>query len=268
MAQRFPKEIRGLARLPREAGSREKGFLETVPMTDKPLMPLATAVWLIENTSLSFDQIADFCVLHPLQVKGIADGDVAMGVRGINPITNNQLLREELDKAAADPAYRMKLARAKTIVAEKPRKGPRYTPVSKRQNRPDAILWMVRNHPEASDAQIAKLLGTTKSTIQSVRDRSHWNAQNLTPQDPVGLGLCRQIDLDNLVRKAAARKAKMHPTLDTGPSLKPASETVAPKVDEHVEEREKPIDLDKVFANLGGGGKPAPQKDDDADFGR
>ncbi|MFZ5618002.1 MAG: DUF1013 domain-containing protein [Pseudomonadota bacterium] len=235
-------------------------------MTDKPLMPLATAVWLIENTSLSFEQIADFCVLHPLQVKGIADGDVAVGVRGINPITNNQIAREELDKAAADPEYRMKLARAKTIVAEKPRKGPRYTPVSKRQNRPDAILWLVRNHPEVSDAQIAKLLGTTKTTIQSVRDRTHWNSPNITPQDPVGLGLCSQIDLDNLVRKAAARKAKLHPTMDAGPTLKPATETVAPKHEEPVEEREKPIDLDKVFANLGGGKTAAAEQDDEDDF--
>ena len=221
-------------------------------MSDKPLMPLATAVWLIENTSLSFDQIADFCVLHPLQVKGIADGDVAAGVRGINPITNNQLTREELDKAQADPEFRMKLSRTKTIVLEKPRKGPRYTPVSKRQNRPDAILWLVRNHPEVSDAQISKLLGTTKSTIQSVRDRSHWNSQNITPQDPVGLGLCSQTDLDNLVRKAAAKRAKLHPMMDAGPTLKPASETLAPK-EEPEEEREKPIDLNKVFANLGGG---------------
>lgn len=232
-------------------------------MSDKPLMPLATAVWLIENTSLSFDQIADFCVLHPLQVKGIADGDVAAGVRGINPITNNQLSREELDKAQENPDFRMKLSRAKTIVAERPRKGPRYTPVSKRQNRPDAILWMVRNHPEVSDAQISKLLGTTKSTIQSVRDRSHWNSQNITPQDPVGLGLCSQTDLDNLVRKAAAKRARLHPTVDAGPTLKPASETLAPK-EEPEEEREKPIDLDKVFANLGGG-KTEPQDDDDED---
>lgn len=232
-------------------------------MSDKPLMPLATAVWLIENTSLSFEQIADFCRLHPLQVKGIADGDVAAGVRGINPITNNQLTREELDKAQADADYRMKLAKSKTIVAEKPRKGPRYTPVSKRQNRPDAILWMVRNHPEVSDAQIAKLLGTTKSTIQSVRDRTHWNAQNITPQDPVGLGLCSQIDLDNIVRKAAAKKAKLAPAIDAGPTLKPASETVAPKVEEAPEEKEKAIDLNKVFANLSGKSSMDDDSDDD-----
>lgn len=242
-------------------------------MSDKPLMPLATAVWLIENTSLSFDQIADFCVLHPLQVKGIADGDVAIGVRGINPITTGQLAREELDKAQADAEHRMKLARAKTLVAEAPRKGGRYTPVSKRQNRPDAILWLVRNHPEISDAQISKLLGTTKSTIQSVRDRTHWNSANITPQDPVALGLCSQTDLDNLVRKAAAKRAKLMPTAaDTSPTLKPAVETVVTaRIEEPREEREKPIDLDKVFANLGGSSKPQQSWEDDEDedeFGR
>ena len=241
-------------------------------MSDKPLMPLATAVWLIENTSLSFDQIADFCVLHPLQVKGIADGDVAVGVRGINPITNGQLSREELDKAQENPEHRMKLARAKTLVAEAPRKGGRYTPVSKRQNRPDAILWIVRNHPEISDAQISKLLGTTKSTIQSVRDRTHWNSQNITPQDPVGLGLCSQSDLDNLVRKAAARRAKLMPAAaDNSPTLKPAAETVlTARIEEPREEREKPIDLDKVFGSLGGSAKAKDWEDDEDEdeFGR
>jgi len=229
-------------------------------MDDKPLMPLATAVWLIDNTSLSFDQIANFCKLHPLQVKGIADGDVAAGVRGINPITNNQLTREEIDKAQEDGDYHMKLSRPKTLVAEKPRKGPRYTPVSKRQNRPDAIAWVVRNHPEISDAQISKLLGTTKTTIQSVRDRTHWNSQNITPQDPVGLGLCSQIDLDNVVKKAAAKKAKMHPTMDPGPSLQPA-DAPAPAPEES-EESEKKIDLDKVFANLGGSSSSSASDED------
>jgi hypothetical protein len=232
------------------------------PMDDKPLMPLATAVWLIENTSLAFDQIADFCRLHPLQVKGIADGDVAVGVRGINPITNNQLTREELDAAQADPKYRMKLARTKTIVAEKPRKGPRYTPVSKRQNRPDAIAWLVRNHPEISDAQVAKLLGTTKSTIQSVRDRSHWNAQNITPQDPVGLGLCSQIDLDNLVRKAASKRTKLQPAAPPSATLRPAAETLAPKRDDE-DEREKPVDLDKVFGNFAATSRTDDEDDDE-----
>ncbi len=221
-------------------------------MADRPLMPIATAVWLIDNTSLSFDQIANFCGLHPLQVKGIADGDVAAGVRGIDPITNHQLTREEIEKGEADDSYVLKLSRPKTIVAERTRKGPRYTPVSKRQNRPDAIAWMVRNHPEVSDAQIAKLLGTTKTTIQSVRDRSHWNSANLTPRDPVGLGLCSQIDLDAVVRKAAAKRAKMmkdEPQLDTGPSLEPVQDAA---FDEPQVEPEKKIDLNKVFADFGG----------------
>ncbi|MFC2953586.1 DUF1013 domain-containing protein [Marinicaulis aureus] len=230
-------------------------------MADRPLMPIATAVWLIDNTSLSFDQIADFCGLHPLQVKGIADGDVAAGVRGIDPITNHQLNREEIDKGEADDAYRLKLSRPKTVVAEKPRKGPRYTPVSKRQNRPDAIAWIVRNHPEISDAQIAKLLGTTKTTITSVRDRSHWNTANLEPRDPVGLGLCSQMDLDAVVRKAAAKRAKMlkdQPELDAGPSLEPVETTLAE--DEANEAKEKKVDLANVFADFTGSGD-----DDDSD---
>jgi len=220
-------------------------------MADQPLMPIATAVWLIDNTSLTFDQIADFCVLHPLQVKGIADGDVAAGVRGIDPITNHQLTREEIESAQTAETYRMKLSRPKTIVAETKRKGPRYTPISKRQNRPDAIAWVVRNHPEIPDAQIAKLLGTTKTTIQSVRDRSHWNSANLQPQDPVGFGLCTQIDLDTAVRKAAAKAAKNAPIPDDSPTLKPTEAPLhAPEPDN--EEKAAAVDLDKVFANLGG----------------
>lgn len=235
-------------------------------MSDKPLMPIATAVWLIDNTSLTFDQIADFCVLHPLQVKGIADGDVAAGVRGIDPISNSQLTREELEKAEADPDYRMKLSRPKTLVVEKPRKGPRYTPVSKRQNRPDAIAWMVRNHPEVSDAQIAKLLGTTKTTIQAVRDRTHWNSANLTPQDPVGLGLCTQIELDGVVRKAAAKRAQLAPTVDEGPTLAPAGEADAPEADDEDDDRrDKKVDLEKVFANLGGSKRSENQDEEEDD---
>lgn len=224
-------------------------------MADRPLMPIATAVWLIDNTALTFDQIAEFCGLHPLQVKGIADGDVGGGVRGIDPITTNQLTRDEIEKAQEDPEYRLKLARPKTIVAEKTRKGPRYTPVSKRQNRPDAIAWMVRNHPEVADSQIAKLLGTTKTTIQSIRDRTHWNSANLQPQDPVGLGLCTQVDLDAVVRKAAAKRAKMQPAEpQEGPSLEPAiEETAAGDATPSEESANQDIDLDKVFANLGDG---------------
>ena len=229
-------------------------------MSDAPLMPKATAVWLIDNTSLSFDQIAAFCALHPLEVKGIADGDVAAGVRGIDPVTANQVTREEIEKAEKDPAYRLKLSRPKTVVPNKTKKAPRYTPVSKRQNRPDAIAWMVRNHPEISDAQIGKLLGTTKTTIQSVRDRTHWNSANLTPQDPVGLGLCSQIDLDMVVKKAAAKKAKMDAenVQPEGDTLKSAEETTSSDYQE--EEREKRIDPSKVFANF-----PSGQNDDTDD---
>lgn len=220
-------------------------------MTDKPLMPIATAVWLIDNTSLTFDQIAEFCALHPLQVKGIADGDVGAGVRGIDPITTHQLKRDEIEKAQDDPDYRLKLSKPKTVVADKPRKGPRYTPVSKRQNRPDAIAWVVRNHPEISDAQIAKLLGTTKTTIQSVRDRSHWNSGNIQPQDPVGLGLCSQVDLDAAVRKAAAKRAKMAPAEQPeGDALKPVDETTSEEAEDPNADRSGSVNLKNVFANM------------------
>lgn len=221
-----------------------------------PLMPKATAVWLVENTSLTFEQIADFCKLHPLEVKGIADGEVAQGIKGLDPITTNQLTREQLDRAQADPSVRLQLADSKVSLPEaKPKKGPRYTPVSKRQDRPNAILWLVRNHPELKDAQIMRLVGTTKSTIQSVRDRSHWNSQQLQPMDPVTLGLCSQIDLDFEVLRAAKEKpapAQEHAT------LLPASETTVPKQAPEPEERveapkkEGPIDVDSVFAKLGG----------------
>ncbi len=219
-------------------------------MSDKPLMPIATAVWLIDNTSLSFDQIADFCKLHPLQVSGIADGDVSSGVRGIDPITTHQLTREEIEKGQDDEAYRLKLSRPKTIVAESKKKAPRYTPVSRRQNRPDAIAWLVKNHPELKDSQISKLLGTTKTTITAIRDRTHWNSANLEPRDPVGLGLCTQIDLDTQVRKAAAIRDKMMPKSE-GPALKTVEETVTPATaTESAEEESSKVDLDNVFANF------------------
>ncbi|MDI1279829.1 MAG: hypothetical protein ACI9YM_000819 [Brevundimonas sp.] len=173
------------------------------------LMPKATAVWLVDNTSLSFDQIADFCGLHPLEVRGIADGDVARDIRGADPLVNGQLSREELDRAQADDTYRMSAVvsrHAELMKAHKP--APKYTPVSRRQDRPDAISWFVRNHPEVTDAQISKLLGTTKSTIDSVRNRTHWNSANIKPVDPVTLGLVGQLALDELVRKAADKKAR------------------------------------------------------------
>jgi hypothetical protein len=173
----------------------------------KPLMAKATAVWLVDNTTLSFKQIAEFCGLHELEVQGIADGDVAAGVKGFDPIANNQLDPIEIDRAQADPAYRMRLKFIASAVGEEKRRGPRYTPLSKRQDRPAAILWLVKFHPELTDGQIGKLVGTTKPTIQSIRTRSHWNIGNIQPIDPVALGLCRQTELDAAVQQAAKKKA-------------------------------------------------------------
>jgi len=197
------------------------------------LMPKATAVWLVDNTSLTFEQIADFCGLHPLEVNGIADGEVARDIRGADPIGNGQLAREELDRAQADANYRMKAQKSRHAELLKPtRKAPRYTPVSRRQDRPDAIAWFVRNHPEITDAQISKLLGTTKATIDQVRNRTHWNASNIKPVDPVTLGLVGQLELDEVVRRAAEKKAKddaKRGIAPEGPTLRPASETGAPE---------------------------------------
>ncbi len=177
-------------------------------MVDRPLMPKATAVWLVENTSLTFEQIADFCGLHPLEVKGIADGEVAAGIRGLDPVAAGQLDRGELERCQKDPKARLRLARPTAAVEIKPpkRKAPRYTPLSKRQDRPDAIAWLLRHHPELSDAQICKLLGTTKNTVTAVRERTHWKSQEIRPRDPVLLGLCSQVELDETV--AAARETQ------------------------------------------------------------
>ena len=173
------------------------------------LYPKATAVWLVDNTSLTFEQIADFCGLHHLEINGIADGEVARDIRGADPIANGQLNREELDKAGADPAYRMKAQESRHAELLKPqKKAPKYTPVSRRQDRPDAIAWFVKNHPEVTDAQISKMLGTTKATIDAIRNRQHWNSANIKPTDPVTLGLTTQTELDALVRTAAEKKAK------------------------------------------------------------
>ncbi|WP_170529732.1 DUF1013 domain-containing protein [Ruegeria arenilitoris] len=173
----------------------------------KPLMAKATAVWLVDNTTISFKQIADFVGMHELEVQGIADGDVAAGVKGFDPIANNQLTQEEIDKAEKDPLHKLKLKFNPAAAGEEKRRGPRYTPLSKRQDRPNSILWLVKFHPELSDGQIAKLVGTTKPTIQSIRERTHWNIANMQPIDPVALGLCKQSELDAAVQKAAAKKA-------------------------------------------------------------
>ena len=209
-------------------------------MSDRrPLMPKATAVWLVENTSLTFEQIAGFCGLHVLEVKGIADGDVAQGIKGLDPVTSGQLTREEIEDAERDPSRDLHLAEPKVVVPETPsRKGPRYTPVSRRQDRPNAVLWLLRNHPELKDSQIMRLVGTTKPTITQIRERSHWNAPNLTPQDPVTLGLCSQIDLDAEVKKAARRlerDRKDKPGAEKAGTLLPTEETTQPAPERKVE---------------------------------
>ena len=173
-----------------------------------PLMQKATAVWLIDNTTLTFTQVAEFCGLHELEVNGIADGEVAIGVKGFDPITNNQLTTDEIKRCEENPKARLQLWNNPAAEGETTRRGPRYTPLSKRQDRPAAIAWLVKFHPELTDGQISKLVGTTKPTIQSIRERSHWNISNIQPVDPVALGLCKQMELDTAVAKAMAKAAK------------------------------------------------------------
>lgn len=247
----------------------------------QPLMPKATAVWLIDNTVLTFKQVAEFCGLHELEVKGIADGDVATGIKGMDPISTGQITRAELEKAQTDPEHRLRI---ETVEEDVPvpsrRKGPRYTPVSRRQDRPDAISWLVRNHSELTDAQVSRLVGTTKPTIQAIRDRSHWNSANIKPVDPVTLGLCSQIELDAAVQKAAKRLEREAKKAG-GPKLKPTEESLAESAEISQEAtpeetaaatpagdflsaptepkaEEEAIDADSVFANL----KSKPEADE------
>ncbi len=232
-----------------------------------PLMPKATAVWLLDNTALSFDQIAEFCKLHPLEVKAIADGDAAQGIKGLDPVATGQLTREQIAAAEADASASLKLVESKVPLtgSDRGKKGPRYTPVSRRQDRPNAILWLVRNHPELKDAQIMRLVGTTKSTISAIRDRTHWNATNLAPMDPVTLGLTSQIELDMEVGRA--NKEKPLPTA-SGATLLPAAETTARKEAEvaaAADEKEKSgdVDVSAVFAKLKQLGGKAEKEDDE-----
>ena len=228
-------------------------------MQEAPLMPKATAVWLVEHTALSFDQVAEFCKLHPLEVKAIADGDAAQGIKGLDPIQTGQLTREEIEKAVKDPEHRLQLQNSKVRLPEaKRKKGPRYTPVSRRQDRPNAILWLIRNHPELKDSQIMRLVGTTKSTIQGIRERTHWNAATLTPLDPVTLGLCSQIDLDFEVQRASKEKPA---PVEGGVTLLPAAVTTAPQpVEEEspaAAKAKEDLNVNAVFAKLKQlGGKP------------
>ncbi len=219
-------------------------------MSNAPLMPKATAVWLVENTSLTFDQIAGFCKLHPLEVKGIADGDVATGIRGHDPITSGQLTRDEIARGEADPKHQLSLSVSKVVVPEvKKTRGPRYTPLSRRQDRPNAILWIVRNQPELKDAQIMRLVGTTKATLKAIRERTHWNSAALTPMDPVTLGLCSQIDLDFEVARAARDRPPVGE--DHGQTLVPARVTYSV--------RPEPTTRVDVF----GKSTPVPQEPED-----
>jgi hypothetical protein len=236
-------------------------------MSRAPLMPKATAVWLVENTALTFKQIAEFANLHELEVKGIADGDVAQGIKGMDPVTGGQLTREEIEKGETDPNYRLHILEPKVnIPVQKATKGPRYTPVSKRGDRPDAIAWLLRYHPELSDSQIMKLVGTTKSTIDAIRTRTHWNSPNIKPVDPVSLGLCSQLDLDLAVQKAArksgkgiqADKAEVRTLIPAAEMLAQQAKSAPPPAAAETQrpepgkepEKGKEYDPDSVFAKL------------------
>ena len=245
----------------------------------KPIMAKATAVWLVDNTTLNFKQIADFCGLHELEVQGIADGDVAAGVKGFDPVANNQLTEEEIEAGQKNPLHKLKLKFNAAAQGEEKRRGPRYTPLSKRQDRPASILWLVKFHPELADSQISRLVGTTKPTIQAIRERTHWNIANIQPIDPVALGLCKQSELDAAVQKASAKKARegaamsddeRRKLLSTEQSLGMDSESKIPTAieglesftlgqDYQPEKREKKYDAESLF-NL-----PDASDDDDED---
>ncbi len=190
------------------------------------LMPKATAVWLVDNTTLSFLQIGNFCNLHELEVQAIADGEVAIGIVGLDPVTNGQLTREEIERCEADPAERLKIAKSDIPQPVARQKGPRYTPVSKRADKPDAIAWLLRNQPDLTDAQIGRLIGTTKPTINAIRDRTHWNSSNLQPRSPVEVGLCSHQELHDAVVLAAKRAAKRRPKDAEGADAVAEAETV------------------------------------------
>ncbi|ODT06842.1 MAG: cytoplasmic protein [Mesorhizobium sp. SCN 65-20] len=233
-------------------------------MANTLLMPKATAVWLVDNTALSFDQIAQFCSLHPLEVKAIADGESAQGIKGMDPVMTGQLTRAEIAKGEADINHRLKLSDPKVRVPEAKRKGPRYTPLSKRQDRPNAIYWLVKNHPELKDAQISRLVGTTKATIEQIRERKHWNIAQLTPMDPVALGLCSQIDLDIEVQRASRGREAPAPVGDT---LLPASltERLTP-VQAAPKDEDQELDANAVFAKLSALKSKQPEDEDEDKF--
>ena len=183
-------------------------------MNDKPLMPKATAVWLVENTNISFKQIADFCNLHELEVKGIADGDVEKGIKSYNPILAGQLTREEIVASSKDSNRPLVLNKKNLDIISTRKKKPRYIPLSKRQDRPNAALWLIKNYPKLSDRQIGKLVGSTKNTVSLIKNNNYWNSRNLTPKDPVVSNLCSQIDIENAVEKTNRKNAEKKKKID------------------------------------------------------
>lgn len=222
-----------------------------------PLMPKATAVWLIDNTNLSFDQIADFCGMHPLEVQGIADGEVAIGIVGKSPVESGQLTAEEVARCEKDADARLTLADDARKYMSNRVKGSRYTPVARRQDKPDAIAWLLKTYPELADAQIVRLIGTTKSTIEAIRSKSHWNSQNIKAKDPVMLGLCTQVDMEAAVEKARkAAEAAANPKPKKTAAKKPAAKKEAVKK----EPAKKAGTTKKAAAKQPAAKKPAAKK--------
>jgi hypothetical protein len=193
----------------------ESNILKRGTSMTQPLMPKATAVWLIENTALTFEQVATFCQLHALEVQAIADGEVGIGMQGFDPIANGQLSRDEIKRCEEDPTARLELQKSNLPKPTNKSKGPKYVPISKRGDKPDAIAWLLKHHPELKDSQINRLVGTTKDTINKVRDRTHWNSSQITARHPVLLGLCQQQDLDNAIIKAGGELTASHQQVDS-----------------------------------------------------
>ena len=185
-------------------------------MSDRPLMPKATAVWLVENTKISFKQIANFCNLHELEVKGIADGDVAKGIKAYNPILAGQLTREEIEACSTDNNRILTIKKKTLDIKHEKKRGKKYIPLSKRQDRPEAALWLIKNYPNLSDGQIGKLIGSTKNTVSLIRNKNYWNSSNLSPKDPVVSNLCSQIDIKNAAEKADKKAAQKKKKLEKG----------------------------------------------------
>ena len=214
----------------------------------QPLMPKATAIWLVDNTILTFKQIADFTGLHELEIQAIADGDVNSGMAGSNPIVQGELTQEEIKRCEEDSTAQLKSAQTDLPQPKKRSKGPKYTPISKRGDKPDAIAYLLRNHAVLTDAQIVKLVGTTKNTINSVRDRTHANIQNITPKDPVILGLCSQTELNAAVERAEKKAAKAAPKKDDKAEEETASEdNAAPQLSDAASDGAALVDAQEVI---------------------